>query len=69
MYSVHIVYRVRVHCTEYLFILGAYDALSAPELSQMISENAFVCIYLVFQFSQLGKTRDEWSPTCCPFIG
>lgn len=32
---------------------GVYDDLTGPELSQIISENAFVCIYLVFQFSQL----------------
>jgi hypothetical protein len=38
-----------------MLVAGVYDNLTGPELSQMISENAFVCIYLVFQFSQLGK--------------
>jgi len=31
---------------------GVYDALDDKTLSRMISENAFVCMYLIFQFSQ-----------------
>jgi hypothetical protein len=38
---------------------GVYDDRTGPELAQIISENAFVCIYLVFQFSQLGKQMVE----------
>jgi hypothetical protein len=38
---------------------GVYDDRTGPELAQIISENAFVCIYLVFQFSQLGKKMVE----------
>jgi hypothetical protein len=38
---------------------GVYDDRTGPELAQIISENAFVCIYLVFQFSQLGKKMIE----------
>nr|QTW43714.1 ABCD4 [Eurytemora affinis] len=32
---------------------GVYDSLSGAEISQMISENAFVCIYLVSQLTKL----------------
>jgi len=32
---------------------GAYDDVGATDLSRLISENAFVCMYLVFQFSIL----------------
>lgn len=32
---------------------GAYDNLDGPELSQKISENSFVCIYLIFQLTVL----------------
>lgn len=28
---------------------GSYDDLSQPELSRLISENNFVCLYLIFQ--------------------
>ena len=32
---------------------GYYDSLTPGELAQLLSETAFVCMYLVFQFSQL----------------
>nr|AHK05657.1 ATP-binding cassette transporter sub-family D member 4 isoform X1 [Tigriopus japonicus] len=32
---------------------GAYDDLTGSELSSLISENAFVCINLIYQFSKL----------------
>eukprot|EP00095_Tigriopus_kingsejongensis_P004960 maker-scaffold96_size378025-snap-gene-0.23 protein:Tk04960 transcript:maker-scaffold96_size378025-snap-gene-0.23-mRNA-1 annotation:"abc subfamily abcd" len=32
---------------------GLYDGYSPGELAQVVSENAFVCMYLVFQFTQL----------------
>ncbi len=44
---------------DHLMGSGVYDDRTGPELAQIISENAFVCIYLVFQFSQLGKKMVE----------
>ncbi len=32
---------------------GQYDALAPSELSALISQNAFVCIYLISSFSSL----------------
>lgn len=32
---------------------GVYDDLDGPELAKVISENAFVCMYLIYQFSKL----------------
>ena len=34
---------------------GYYDSLTEPELSQLISENAFVCINLIAQLSKLVR--------------
>eukprot|EP00088_Acartia_fossae_P044676 TRINITY_DN4756_c0_g1_i3.p1 TRINITY_DN4756_c0_g1~~TRINITY_DN4756_c0_g1_i3.p1 ORF type:complete len:669 (+),score=140.73 TRINITY_DN4756_c0_g1_i3:147-2153(+) len=34
---------------------GSYDNMSGSELSQAISENAFVCIYLISQLSNLAE--------------
>jgi hypothetical protein len=44
---------------------GVYDDRTGPKLAQIISENAFVCIYLVFQFSQLGKKMVEGREKIC----
>ena len=32
---------------------GVYDDLDTPDLAKVISENSFVCMYLVYQFSKL----------------
>ncbi|CAG0918778.1 unnamed protein product [Notodromas monacha] len=38
---------------------GRYDDLSANELSALISQNAFVCIYLAYSFSSLADLAPE----------
>ena len=44
-------------CGPELLVLEVYlhcpSLCAGPELSQKISENAFVCIYLVFQLTEL----------------
>ena len=40
---------------------GMYDDLTSPQLSKMISETSFVCIYLAFQLSKLVEMSVQLS--------
>ena len=40
---------------------GSYDHLTQPELAKVISENAFVCMYLAFQLTQLVEMSVQFS--------
>ena len=40
---------------------GMYDNLSSPQLSKMISETSFVCIYLAYQLSKLVELSVQLS--------